>query len=241
VVDYTYEPYGRTTADATNGNTQQYTGRENDNPGNAGGLYYYRARYHMPGCARFISEDPIGWASGQTNNYSYVGGDPVSNTDPTGNFGIVGAGIGAGLDVALQLARNGGNAGCIDWTSVGLSAVAGALTGGLANGNFAWKAGSNTWGATRKWLGKPDVWDLAKGQHVHHGIIERNGTIGKLLPDSIKNQPWNLRPMSEAGHQFIHNRLDPVTRKIVGAPSYAQGAAAGIGVAVAGGGGSGCD
>jgi hypothetical protein len=38
----------------------------------------------MPGCARFISEDPIGWASGQTNNYSYVGGNPVSKTDPTG-------------------------------------------------------------------------------------------------------------------------------------------------------------
>jgi RHS repeat-associated protein len=84
VVDYTYEPYGRTTADATNGNTQQYTGRENDNPGNAGGLYYYRARYYMPGCARFISEDPIGWASGQTNNYSYVGGNPISRIDPTG-------------------------------------------------------------------------------------------------------------------------------------------------------------
>jgi RHS repeat-associated protein len=84
VVDYTYEPYGRTTADATNGNTQQYTGRENDNPGNAGGLYYYRARYYMPGCARFISEDPIGWASGQTNNYGYVGGNPVSYTDPDG-------------------------------------------------------------------------------------------------------------------------------------------------------------
>ena len=84
VVDYTYEPYGRTTADATNGNTQQYTGRENDNPGNAGGLYYYRARYYMPGCARFISEDPIGWASGQTNNYSYVGGDPISWNDPFG-------------------------------------------------------------------------------------------------------------------------------------------------------------
>jgi hypothetical protein len=38
----------------------------------------------MPGCARFISEDPIGWASGQTNNYAYVGGDPVSNIDPSG-------------------------------------------------------------------------------------------------------------------------------------------------------------
>jgi RHS repeat-associated protein len=86
VVDYTYEPYGRTTADATNGNTQQYTGRENDNPGNAGGLYYYRARYYMPGCARFISEDPIGWASGQTNNYGYVGGDPIGSIDPYGLY-----------------------------------------------------------------------------------------------------------------------------------------------------------
>jgi RHS repeat-associated protein len=90
VVDYNYEPYGRTTADATNGNTQQYTGRENDNPGNAGGLYYYRARYYMPGCARFISEDPIGWASGQTNNYSYVGGNPLSFSDPTGLQAYVG-------------------------------------------------------------------------------------------------------------------------------------------------------
>jgi RHS repeat-associated protein len=78
------------------GNTQQYTGRENDNPGNAGGLYYYRARYYMPGCARFISEDPIGWASGQTNNYAYVGGNPVSFTDPTG--------LCAGDDYAWQAA-----------------------------------------------------------------------------------------------------------------------------------------
>jgi uncharacterized protein RhaS with RHS repeats len=45
---------------------------------------YYRARYTHVGCARFISEDPIGWASGQTNNYLYVGGDPVSNIDPSG-------------------------------------------------------------------------------------------------------------------------------------------------------------
>jgi RHS repeat-associated protein len=99
VVDYTYEPYGRTTADATNGNTQQYTGRENDNPGNAGGLYYYRARYYMPGCARFISEDPIGWASGQTNNYGYVGGDPVGYVDPYGLCPDLVMSFGAGMTV----------------------------------------------------------------------------------------------------------------------------------------------
>ena len=38
----------------------------------------------MPGCGRFISEDPIGWASGQTNDYAYVGGDPINRTDPSG-------------------------------------------------------------------------------------------------------------------------------------------------------------
>ncbi len=73
-------PYGNTTTTGMDSNSQQYTGRENDKTG----LYYYRNRYYMPGCMRFISEDPIGWASGQTNNYAYVGGDPVSLVDPSG-------------------------------------------------------------------------------------------------------------------------------------------------------------
>ncbi|WP_374565585.1 RHS repeat domain-containing protein, partial [Ideonella sp.] len=90
LVDYTYEPYGSTTADNSDGNTQQFTGRENDNPGNANGLYYYRARYYMPGCMRFISEDPIGWASGQTDNYAYVDGDPISLIDPEGLGSLAG-------------------------------------------------------------------------------------------------------------------------------------------------------
>ena len=46
-------------------------------------LYYYRARYYEPGIARFISEDPIGFAGG-FNTHTYVDGDPVANTDPSG-------------------------------------------------------------------------------------------------------------------------------------------------------------
>lgn len=61
-------------------NSQQYTARENDGTG----LYYYRQRYYSPGTARFISEDPIGWASGQTNAYAYVNGNPVQFKDPSG-------------------------------------------------------------------------------------------------------------------------------------------------------------
>jgi RHS repeat-associated protein len=78
---FAYDAYGNTTPGAgTDTNSQQYTGREND--GN--GLYYYRNRYYLSGCMRFISEDPIGWASGQTNGYAYVGDDPISNVDPLG-------------------------------------------------------------------------------------------------------------------------------------------------------------
>ena len=78
---YTYEPFGATTrTGAANTNPSQYTGREND----LTGLYYYRARYYSPMLQRFISEDPIGFSSGDTNLYAYVGNDPINLSDPLG-------------------------------------------------------------------------------------------------------------------------------------------------------------
>lgn len=77
---YAYSPYGETVAlGPDGGNSLQYTGRENDGTG----LYYYRARYYDPVLKRFISEDPIGLAGGE-NFYGYVGGNPISFTDPFG-------------------------------------------------------------------------------------------------------------------------------------------------------------
>jgi RHS repeat-associated protein len=58
-----------------------YTGRELDA---ATGLMYYRARWYDPQQARFITEDPIGFAGGDTNLYAYVGNDPINFTDPLG-------------------------------------------------------------------------------------------------------------------------------------------------------------
>ncbi len=58
---YTYQPFGGTTTSGTqNGNPYQFTGRENDGTG----LYYFRARYYSQMLQRFISQDPIGFASG---------------------------------------------------------------------------------------------------------------------------------------------------------------------------------
>jgi RHS repeat-associated protein len=79
---YAYSAYGETAVlGPDGGNALRYTGREDD--GN--GLFYYRARYYDPVLKRFVSEDPIGLEGG-FNLYGYVHGDPVSLSDPTGEF-----------------------------------------------------------------------------------------------------------------------------------------------------------
>ena len=64
---YSYSPYGNTQSTGnTEGDSVQYTAREND----ANGLYYYRARYYDPVLKRFISEDPIGLQGGSLSFYA---------------------------------------------------------------------------------------------------------------------------------------------------------------------------
>ncbi len=67
----------------------------------------------------------------------------------------------------------------------------------------AWKFGSHTWDATRKWLTKCG-WREFKGQEMHHWAILQNGW-GKYMPDWLKNQPWNLMGMPDAAfHDALH-------------------------------------
>jgi RHS repeat-associated protein len=87
--NYSYEPYGRVTDNQPSCNTastcdsdpNQYTGRENDGTG----LNYNRARYYNPTLQRFISQDPLSFASGDTNLYAYVQNQPTQYTDPFGS------------------------------------------------------------------------------------------------------------------------------------------------------------
>jgi RHS repeat-associated protein len=129
---YSYDPYGNVTqSDTTSGftNPYLYTGREADSTG----LYYYRARYYSPTMGRFISEDPLAFGGGQNNFYAYAGGNPISARDPSGKcpWCLVGALVGAGANIALQLYQNGDNWNQIDIQQVGLAAAGGFLTGGI--------------------------------------------------------------------------------------------------------------
>jgi RHS repeat-associated protein len=52
------------------------------------GLGYHRARYLDHATGRWISEDPIGFAGGQSNLYVYVRNHPTSLVDPLGLWSI---------------------------------------------------------------------------------------------------------------------------------------------------------
>jgi RHS repeat-associated protein len=78
-----YDSFGKITSE-TNAAVDflfAYTGRERDEET---GLYYYRARYYDPAVGRFVSEDPMGFAAGDTNLVRYVGNNVTVRTDPSG-------------------------------------------------------------------------------------------------------------------------------------------------------------
>jgi RHS repeat-associated protein len=77
----TYDSFGKLSNASTTGFRYGYTGREQDSET---GLDYYRARYYDASNGRFISEDPISFAAGDTNIYRYVGNSPTNGTDPSG-------------------------------------------------------------------------------------------------------------------------------------------------------------
>ena len=99
-----------------------YTGREYDFET---GLQYHRARYYDPAARRWISEDPIGFAGGDTNLYRYVGNSPLNYNDPSGNWAATtgGAVLGATAGFAYGLYQGE------DWDKIIARTASGAMIG----------------------------------------------------------------------------------------------------------------
>ncbi|MEA2195931.1 MAG: hypothetical protein QOG42_2693, partial [Solirubrobacteraceae bacterium] len=79
---YSFDPYGNPTPDSSTADSRfGYAGQYTDH---TTGLIYMRARWYDPATGQFLTSDPIGHASGETNLYRYAAGDPANLIDPTG-------------------------------------------------------------------------------------------------------------------------------------------------------------
>jgi RHS repeat-associated protein len=78
-----YDAYGNITSETASAYRGNYawTGREFDS---TTGLQYNRARYYDPKAGRWQTQDPLGFAAGDSNLYRYVKHEVVNVTDPTG-------------------------------------------------------------------------------------------------------------------------------------------------------------
>ena len=82
----TYSPYGEVLEQVgMSGTVYGFTGEQEDG---ATGLLYLRARYYDSSLKTFMSRDPwegTGWQPATLNYYTYVLGNPVLYTDPSGH------------------------------------------------------------------------------------------------------------------------------------------------------------
>src|SRR5258708_2190655 len=79
-----YGPYGtqRYSSGGTMGTNKGFTGQYNDS---LTGLDYYNARYYDPVVGVFLAADTVQGNPQGLNPYAYVGGNPETKNDPTGN------------------------------------------------------------------------------------------------------------------------------------------------------------
>lgn len=155
--------------------------------GFAGGLYdadtglvRFGVRDYDPETGRWTSKDPILFDGRDTNLYGYVQSDPVNWVDPTGEVLVapiaIGAGVGAAVDIGMQLIDSGGDYKNINWTSVVTSAAVGGALGGAGRilGPFSPKGLPKGLGRIRQFL---------RFDPPHHGKWwHLDGIIGKELP-----------------------------------------------------------
>ncbi len=76
--------------------------------------------------------------------------------------------------------------------------------------------------------------NVPKDNEIHHWALQRNSSIGKYFPDSIKNHPLNLKSLPRGIHQRIHGnhpslpRYGPIARWWTGTPGWAKAGQASI-------------
>jgi RHS repeat-associated protein len=228
-----YDSFGNAASNIAT--TYRYTGREYDVDT---GLYYYRNRWYDPEVGRFISEDPIGFASGDINLYGYVGNNPLSFIDPFGFWRcfpsdppggdppsgwwdvVQGALDAAGLTPGVGLPADLLNAGISyargNYADAALSMAAAVPIGGTVAGagKLASRAGKVLRGAANPKVRAA----IERGKKAHDEF--------KKKVDAKKSQGWDSNPHikdPDTGRYVIPDALTPSKRPVELKPNTPSG------------------
>ncbi len=82
-----YDPFGNILGSSTGSTYGRFLFQGGEYLGATVNLYHFGARWYNPSEGRFISQDPIGFASGDPNLYRFTDNDPVNLTDHSGTSG----------------------------------------------------------------------------------------------------------------------------------------------------------
>lgn len=104
----------------------------------------------------------------------------------------------------------------------------------LTKAGVAKLTGSVSRSAVRSWAGRKGLAET--GDILHHWFFAANSKIGKLIPDVIKNQPWNYLKISDrsikgllarAAHESLHGwgstPFNMAEKLLYGTPAWAKG------------------
>jgi RHS repeat-associated protein len=98
----TYQPFGGVHVSTGNLPTARFPGQWFQSES---GLHQNWMRDYDPTTGRYLQADPLGLVDG-ASVYGYVGSNPGRYMDPTGEFAVGGAAIGAGVSLGLQMFVN---------------------------------------------------------------------------------------------------------------------------------------
>lgn len=242
-----YSPFGTVTHRTGTTDTPYLYAGQFGIQAESNGLFYMRARYYSPELKRFINSDPARFDGGM-NWYAYANNSPLMYVDANGEHpilvlaligGISNVATGAALAAVTGQEYGLGDA-AMDF---GIGAVFGGASGATIKAarfysaaRFTISSRSWKWGNVSSSLKRPK-WGLGTpGQDLHHWLIPSN-TWGSVVPNRIKNQPWNLMSMrSQSWHRSIHGvgrePLSLPSRLWHGSPNWAKVGALGSGVAL---------
>jgi RHS repeat-associated protein len=187
------------------------------------GLNYNYFRDYDPQTGRYVESDPIGLRGLSYSTYAYAGGNPVSNSDPSGQFYIpftniwIPAGEQYGAAAAQYWADRQTQTGnplyaipgllASLWTPctsgrTGLALASGGALGSLTEGaslsNFFWNSNSFRSISSAYWGAEG-----AGGMSLDHWLFSQAAARAGTIPSGIANAGFNLLEMPGSWNTWL--------------------------------------